>query len=373
MTPPPLYICHGCSAQMNAIKNSEGNLSCSVCGSEFVEEIEQQPTQRPTIPSTHHHHQHDQHSTHHRHPPSHQIIFEDLDAMNVDDDIFSRAFNHVINQPSSSPPTNNHSTQATATTTRTRSSSSGSAPRRTQTISITFGGGDGNTRTITRTTNGDEPLPNIMELFNSLNGMGALSQQPNQSQQPQQGAQQQQQQGDNQPQPNVPPQMQQDPIFQIFDMLNNAHQRQHNNMPNNFFRIGFGNRGMFDFSHFMQHIGQPFNGMTWGDYVFSDNLDDIITRMMNAMQGQGGTPPASETVISRLKTRKATASDCKDCAVCQDQIKEEEDVTELPCGHIYHKDCVVPWLQRHANCPICRSEIGSNGEALPPHSYENQQ
>ncbi|KAG2388785.1 hypothetical protein C9374_000224 [Naegleria lovaniensis] len=368
---PSLFICHGCNAQMNAIYNNEGNLACPMCGSEFVEEIETNPSTLPT----HERHHHEPRSAHHL--PSQQIIFEDLDAMN-DDDIFSRAFNNVIHQ--TPPSNNNHSSTATTqatTTTRTRSSSSGgSAPhtRRTQTISITFGGGDGNTRTITRTTSGDQPLPNFMDLFNGFSGVGALSQQPNQQQgnqqpNPQQAQQQgSQQQGNNQQ--NATPQ--QDPIFQIFDMLNNAHQRQRNNVPNNFFRIGLGNPAMFDFSSFMQHIGQPFNGMTWGDYVFSDNLDDIITRMMNAMQGQGGTPPATETTISSLKTRKATAADCKDCAVCQDQIKEEEDVTELPCGHIYHKDCVVPWLQRHANCPICRSEIGSNGEALPPHSHEHQ-
>lgn len=44
------------------------------------------------------------------------------------------------------------------------------------------------------------------------------------------------------------------------------------------------------------------------------------------------------------------------CVICQENIAENE-VTKLPgCGHPYHADCIVPWLQRNHQCPLCRYE-----------------
>ena len=33
------------------------------------------------------------------------------------------------------------------------------------------------------------------------------------------------------------------------------------------------------------------------------------------------------------------------CSVCMEDFKLEETVKELPCSHLYHPDCIVPWLE----------------------------
>ncbi|CAA0817203.1 E3 ubiquitin-protein ligase RHA2A [Striga hermonthica] len=47
-----------------------------------------------------------------------------------------------------------------------------------------------------------------------------------------------------------------------------------------------------------------------------------------------------------------------DCVVCLNQICEGDHVRSLPCGHVFHKDCLDGWLnQMNLNCPLCRAPL----------------
>jgi len=47
-----------------------------------------------------------------------------------------------------------------------------------------------------------------------------------------------------------------------------------------------------------------------------------------------------------------------DCPVCCEEMKHEETVIQLPgCGHFFHEDCAMKWLQSHNTCPYCRREL----------------
>ncbi|XP_020903153.2 E3 ubiquitin-protein ligase RNF126-B isoform X2 [Exaiptasia diaphana] len=100
-----------------------------------------------------------------------------------------------------------------------------------------------------------------------------------------------------------------------------------------------------------------------GDYVWGNNgLDSIITQLLNQLEGTG-PPPAENDKIESLPTVKVTHHDVEakvDCAVCQEPLTLDEEVKALPCRHLYHKDCIVPWLQMHDSCPICRLSLSKN-------------
>lgn len=43
------------------------------------------------------------------------------------------------------------------------------------------------------------------------------------------------------------------------------------------------------------------------------------------------------------------------CSICLGDYTESDMLRLLPhCDHLFHLDCVDPWLRMHSTCPICR-------------------
>ena len=82
------------------------------------------------------------------------------------------------------------------------------------------------------------------------------------------------------------------------------------------------------------------------------------TEIFDDFSGRRGAP---ETAIERLKKEKFDGfggEDLGNCSVCYDEMKDGgEEVSRIPCGHVYHKYCVLTWLQRNNSCPLCRNKL----------------
>lgn len=44
----------------------------------------------------------------------------------------------------------------------------------------------------------------------------------------------------------------------------------------------------------------------------------------------------------------------KRCAVCLEDFQPKEEVMTTPCNHMFHEQCIVPWVKSHGQCPVCR-------------------
>jgi len=148
----------------------------------------------------------------------------------------------------------------------------------------------------------------------------------------------------------------------FFDFPGQAGMPQRNpNQPNQFFDQAFQ-------QFFGNAFGNAFqsrrtSNFNMGDF-FHGNFNDLLARHFQRHQEDSGKPPASKSDIEALHTETLTEESCKHhaehpCAVCQDHLNANEEICTLACGHTFHKDCVVPWLELHRTCPLCRHEVGS--------------
>ncbi|KAK9117849.1 hypothetical protein Scep_015942 [Stephania cephalantha] len=103
-----------------------------------------------------------------------------------------------------------------------------------------------------------------------------------------------------------------------------------------------------------------------GDYFIGPGLEQLIQQLAENDPNRHGTPPASKTAVEGLPdvtiTEEMMESDCAQCAVCKDMFEVGGEAKQMPCKHIYHPDCILPWLELHNSCPVCRYELPTDDQ-----------
>ncbi|KAJ8383779.1 hypothetical protein AAFF_G00214660 [Aldrovandia affinis] len=107
-----------------------------------------------------------------------------------------------------------------------------------------------------------------------------------------------------------------------------------------------------------------------GDYAWGQGgLDAVITQLLGQFENTG-PPPAEKEKISSLPTvivSQEQADSSLECPVCKEDYSVGEPVRQLPCNHFFHSDCIVPWLELHDTCPVCRKSLnGEDSTTQPP-------
>ncbi|XP_043720356.1 probable E3 ubiquitin-protein ligase RHC1A [Telopea speciosissima] len=101
-----------------------------------------------------------------------------------------------------------------------------------------------------------------------------------------------------------------------------------------------------------------------GDYFLGPGLDELIEQLTR--NDRHGPPPASRSSIDAMPTVKITQRHLRTdshCPVCKDRFELGSEVRQMPCNHIYHSDCIIPWLVQHNSCPVCRHEMPPQGSS----------
>jgi len=79
--------------------------------------------------------------------------------------------------------------------------------------------------------------------------------------------------------------------------------------------------------------------------------------------GNKAKPPASSEVVELLPRVRINADHAGEvCTVCQDEFECNTTAIRLPCAHLFHNDCILPWLKEHNSCCTCRYELLTDDE-----------
>ncbi|KAL6527860.1 hypothetical protein OROMI_029671 [Orobanche minor] len=115
----------------------------------------------------------------------------------------------------------------------------------------------------------------------------------------------------------------------------------------------------------------------FGDFFMDHHgLQELIEQL--SANDRRGPPPAPRSAIDAMPTIRISQRHLNTdahCPVCQDKFEFGVKARQMPCDHIYHSDCIVPWLVEHNSCPVCRVELPSesagNGSARPSWNLRN--
>ncbi|KAF5735508.1 hypothetical protein HS088_TW15G01015 [Tripterygium wilfordii] len=68
--------------------------------------------------------------------------------------------------------------------------------------------------------------------------------------------------------------------------------------------------------------------------------------------------PASKESIEGL-LRFEDSCGVNKCVICLEESLVGVKVARMPCGHVFHRDCIVRWLETSHLCPLCRYQMPS--------------
>lgn len=95
-----------------------------------------------------------------------------------------------------------------------------------------------------------------------------------------------------------------------------------------------------------------------GEYLLGPGLDLLLQHLLENDPNRYGSPPAQKEVVKALPT--VTIDQDLQCAVCLEEFYVGNEAKEMPCKHKFHGECIMPWLELHSSCPICRYQLPSD-------------
>ncbi|KAL3523843.1 hypothetical protein ACH5RR_016677 [Cinchona calisaya] len=108
-----------------------------------------------------------------------------------------------------------------------------------------------------------------------------------------------------------------------------------------------------------------------------DRLLDQLAQIEANGIGRIENPPASKAAIESMPTVEINQSHVtteSHCAVCKEAFELGCEAREMPCKHIYHSDCILPWLSLRNSCPVCRHELPTDTrDSGEPNGASNEQ
>ncbi|XWS23692.1 hypothetical protein CRYUN_Cryun28dG0036700 [Craigia yunnanensis] len=89
--------------------------------------------------------------------------------------------------------------------------------------------------------------------------------------------------------------------------------------------------------------------VTFGAIRYNDESEEDAAGETTMDVNEPRFVPASKSAIEALENVSGLGSEC---VICLGNFAKQ--AKRMPCGHVYHGDCIVQWLEKSHLCPLCR-------------------
>ncbi len=115
----------------------------------------------------------------------------------------------------------------------------------------------------------------------------------------------------------------------------------------------------------MEYLRNMVMGMRYQNGIEIDTDNMTYEELLELEEKMGKVSKGiTEEQFARVKKMQAQGTE-EVCSVCYYNIKEGEDINQLPCLHCYHVDCIKEWLLKERLCPLCKQDIFPTTQSLP--------
>ncbi|CAF0769510.1 unnamed protein product [Adineta ricciae] len=79
----------------------------------------------------------------------------------------------------------------------------------------------------------------------------------------------------------------------------------------------------------------------------------IATIIQSTISSVDNNPILTADIIAQT-IEYNSSSQSSQCSICLGDFVQSDILLQLTCKHIYHRECLLHWLQTHSRCPYCR-------------------
>ncbi|CAK9018024.1 E3 ubiquitin-protein ligase RDUF2 (RING and DUF1117 domain-containing protein 2) (AtRDUF2) (RING-type E3 ubiquitin transferase RDUF2) [Durusdinium trenchii] len=91
----------------------------------------------------------------------------------------------------------------------------------------------------------------------------------------------------------------------------------------------------------------------FGDAVTPVTLAELLAAQGMILVDEGDSRPGmSRDARAELRVKTVLEEDI--CVVCQEAMPAGSKAKAMPCGHLFHDDCLITWVEKSNSCPTCR-------------------
>ena len=47
----------------------------------------------------------------------------------------------------------------------------------------------------------------------------------------------------------------------------------------------------------------------------------------------------------------------EECSLCLEEFAKGEELLKLKCSHVFHEQCLGPWVLKSRECPLCKQHF----------------